>query len=74
MLVPFQMNRRCVVTRPQWPGWIPVPGVNRYNWTVFPAHRLVLDAAHEHAVVRLKAPWCLACLNNLVIFFIKLLM
>lgn len=74
MLVPFKMDCHCVVTRPQWPGSIPVPGVNRYNWTVFPADRLGLDAAHERVVVHLKAPWCLACLNNLVIFFIKLLM
>lgn len=33
------------------PGWIPVPGVNRRNWRVFPVDRLRPDAAP--VVVRL---------------------
>lgn len=42
------------------PGWIPVPGVNRRNWTVFPVDRLRRDTAPEGVVVRPR------CLNNLV--------
>lgn len=44
-----------------FPGWIPVPGVNRRNWTVFPVDRLRPDTAPEDVAVRLRR------LNNLVI-------